>query len=505
MRGEIASRSETPPAAIAGPESLAYVIYTSGSTGRAKGVEVSHRALVNHVWHLAERLGLQPGARMLQFISASFDASAEEIFPTLAQRRDAGPLPTTPIGPVTSWPNSASGSRSTSGICPPPFGSKWWMNWPCVKRRSSAPPRVLLVGGESVSRHSFEAWRKLTGGQGLFLHAYGLTEAAITSTLWETTLDRPCEILGEMLPIGRPIANTQVLVLDAQGQPTPIGVPGELYLGGEGFARGYHHNPKLTCERFATGILPVGMEYEADNRLYRTGDRARWLADGNLEFLGRNDEQVKLHGLRIEPAEIEAVLKQHSAVDEAVVLLREDEPGHKQLVAYIVPRNDAVQTIDSDTAQEKADAAAEQVAHWHTIFDAPTAAPSRTPIRRSTSAAGIRAIRASRSHAKKCASGSTARPSHPVVATGRIRSRVGDWLWHRAGAVPHGGSHCQEYWATDFSAASIDYVERDAHDRGKSCLQRGPASSTGRRLHRPAPILVRPRRVEFRGPVFPQR
>ncbi len=205
----IASRSETQPAPSAGPESLAYVIYTSGSTGQPKGVEVSHRALVNHAWHLAERFGLRPGSRMLQFISASFDASAEEIFPALASGAT-----------LVLYPRGANpAGRDLAEFCQRERVDVWHLPTAVWKQlvdeltvRSGAliaPPRVLLVGGESVSRHTFEAWRKLTGGQGLFLHAYGLTEAAITSTLWETTLDRPCNILGDTLPIGRPIANTR--------------------------------------------------------------------------------------------------------------------------------------------------------------------------------------------------------------------------------------------------------------------------------------------------------
>ncbi|MBV9773534.1 MAG: amino acid adenylation domain-containing protein, partial [Gemmatimonadetes bacterium] len=326
-----------PPEPEAGPESgiapdpdnLAYVIYTSGSTGQPKGVAVPHRALVNLATDMAGRLGLRPDDRLLNFASLSFDVSVEEIF--------------------TAWVTGAAVVLSRAELFAPgalrevveregvtsfELPSAYWTEWVRELREDGrgVPPgvRFVRVGGERVAPEVLREWARL--GVPL-VHVYGVTEATCTSAaLWLEA----GEDAGERgsLPIGRPTGNVRLYVLDGSGEPTPVGVPGELYVGGEGVARGYLGRPGLTAERFVPD--PFGGEPGA--RLYRSGDRVRWLADGTVEFLGRMDTQVKLRGFRIEPGEIEAVLREHPGVRDAVVVVRADV---QRLVAYVVAEEGA--------------------------------------------------------------------------------------------------------------------------------------------------------------------
>ncbi|MBG1269913.1 non-ribosomal peptide synthetase, partial [Nostoc sp. WHI] len=200
-----------------------------------------------------------------------------------------------------------------------------------------SPPsslRLVLVGGETILPEHLHSWQQFRLP---LIHVYGLTEATITSTMYQLPLDTSIPAFGYKLPIGRPLANTFIYLLDEQLQPVPVGVPGEVYIGGAGLSRGYLHRPQLTAERF----IPNPWSRLPGERLYKTGDVGRYLADGNLEFLGRRDEQVKLRGFRIELAEIEALLSQYPSVQQTVVMLREDVSDHKRLVAYLVTHNDS--------------------------------------------------------------------------------------------------------------------------------------------------------------------
>ncbi|HEX2081380.1 MAG TPA: amino acid adenylation domain-containing protein, partial [Longimicrobium sp.] len=312
----IAAEPEDAPRSGSRPEQLAYVIYTSGTTGRPKGVAVEHRAAAEHLRAMAGRLGIAPGDRVLQFASCGFDVSLEQVFfpllrgATLVLR---GPEP---------WSAGELRARVRSlGVTVANLAPAYWREVRAAAGAEAALPgvRLLLVGGDVL--HAGDA---RAGGTTRLLNCYGPTEAVVTATAFEVAAD----FAGPLVPIGRPLPGHEAYVLDARGAPAGWGEAGELYLGGV-LARGYLRRPGLTAERFVPD--PFG---GAGGRLYRTGDRARWNADGQLEFLGRTDFQVKIRGFRIEPGEIEARLLEHAGVREAVVTAREDATGDACLVAH---------------------------------------------------------------------------------------------------------------------------------------------------------------------------
>ena len=311
----IERQSEENPGCSLTSENLAYVIYTSGSTGRPKGVLVAHRGLCNLAKAQIEIFDVHLSSRVLQFVSLSFDVATSDWVITLcsgatlyiasnnALLAGFGLIEVLRDRAITHMglPIAALGALPLEEL--PTLGT-------------------IMVGGEAVSPDLVAKW---SSGR-RFFNAYGATESTITATIAE------CSDSSESPPIGRPIANIQVYILDAQLQPVPIGIPGELYIGGAGLARGYLNRPELTAERF----IPNPFSDEPSSRLYKTGDLARYLSDGNIEFLGRIDQQVKIRGFRIELGEIEAVLSQHPDVRDSVVIKREDASGNQRLVAYIV-------------------------------------------------------------------------------------------------------------------------------------------------------------------------
>ncbi|HEX6903706.1 MAG TPA: non-ribosomal peptide synthase/polyketide synthase [Thermoanaerobaculia bacterium] len=310
--------SAEPPAGGAGPWNLAYVIYTSGSTGRPKGVQISHGALTNFLASMAETPGFGTGDVLLAVTSLSFDIAGLELY-----------LPLLTGGQVilASREEAADGRRlqeliAASGATILQATPATWRlllesGWP------GGEGLKALCGGEALPPALAASLRERVGS---LWNVYGPTETTVWSTVEEVAGDGP-------VSIGRPIANTAVYVVDAWGSPAPVGVPGELYLGGAGLARGYLARPELTAERFLPD--PFGA---AGSRIYRTGDLARYRPDGRLECLGRIDHQVKVRGFRIELGEIEAVLGRHPEVAAAVVVAREDVPGDRRLAAYVVPR-----------------------------------------------------------------------------------------------------------------------------------------------------------------------
>ncbi|MEW5929831.1 MAG: amino acid adenylation domain-containing protein, partial [Gemmatimonadota bacterium] len=309
------------------PENLAYVIYTSGSTGTPKGVAVPHRAVVNLATDMAERLGLRPDDRLLSFASLSFDVSVEEIFTAWV----AGAAVVFSRAELFA-PGALLEVVEREGVTSFELPTAYWHEW--VRELSEGGRRVpecvrfVRVGGERISMERLREWAELRVP---LVHAFGLTETACTSATLRLAAGDDGSRWGS-LPIGRPTGNVRLYVLDRAGEPAPTGVPGELFVGGEGVARGYLGRPGPTAETFVPDALGGG----TGERLYRTGDRVRWLSGGTLEFLGRIDHQVKVRGFRIEPAEVEAALVRHPAVAEAVVTVR-----GAALVAYYTADGEA--------------------------------------------------------------------------------------------------------------------------------------------------------------------
>jgi amino acid adenylation domain-containing protein len=334
--------SDRNPINRAKPEDLAYVVYTSGSTGMPKGVMIHHGGLAHRVLSMAEIYRLDQTHRLLQFVSLSFDAFAEEIFPSLA----SGATLVLHPNPGSIPPGELMAECKRLGITTLHIPPAYWHRVVDESSSSQQPVpeclKLVITGGESPSLNSLLKWSRLNSVQSRFINAYGPTEATITSTFYEAPTDHERVRNLSRVPIGRPIANTQIYILDHDGLPVPVGVPGELYIGGDGLARGYHKRADQTADSF----VPNPFSQTPGARLYKTGDQARYLSDGNIEFLGRLDHQIKIRSYRIEPAEIESVLAGHQSVSEAIVLAREDRFGDQRLIAYLVPESGQVPTVD---------------------------------------------------------------------------------------------------------------------------------------------------------------
>ncbi|MBT2335408.1 amino acid adenylation domain-containing protein [Variovorax paradoxus] len=322
------------------PSHPAYVIYTSGSTGTPKGAVVSHRAIVNRLRWMQHRYGLRADDRVLQKTPSSFDVSVWEFFWPLI---DGATL-------VLAKPGGHKDAAYLVGLIAQegittvhfvPSMLEVFLREPAASACSTL--RRVICSGEALSPALQSQFQ-----QRLFceLHnLYGPTEAAVDVTSWECPRDPQTVAASASVPIGRPIWNTQMHVLDSGLQPVPPGTTGELYIAGIGLARGYLNRPLLSAERFVAN--PYGAP---GSRMYRSGDLARWRSDGSLDFLGRADQQLKIRGLRIEPGEIESVLLRHPQVAQAAVIAREDAPGEKRLVAYVV----AVDAADPEAAELRA-------------------------------------------------------------------------------------------------------------------------------------------------------
>jgi amino acid adenylation domain-containing protein len=331
--GGAAGDDDGVPPRLTTADHLGYVIYTSGSTGRPKGVMLPHGALVNHHLAVSRLYGLAPGDRVLQFCSVSFDVSIEEMFPTWCSgatvvfRDDSVPV----LG--RSWLEWLRRARVNLLNLPTAYWHEWARDLSALGEKVPGDVRLVTVGGEKAMGRAYRTWLEVGGDRPRWVNAYGPAEATIMATYFEPGGPRPAAPPWDDPPIGRPIANTTVHVLDDAGRPVASGAPGELHIGGAGLARGYLNQPGLTAERF----VPDPFSARAGARLYRTGDLVRRRPDGDLEFVGRNDQQVKLRGFRIEVGEVEAALMAHPDLDDAAVVGREDTPGAKRLVAYVVP------------------------------------------------------------------------------------------------------------------------------------------------------------------------
>ena len=318
------------------PENLAYVIYTSGSTGASKGVAVPHRAVVNLSHTVAREYRISGHDRVLQSSSLTSDFSVEECFPAWMSGATVVLRPPAPMLTGADFTELLDAGRISLTLLPTAFWHSWVQELHLSRRPLPATLRLVSIGGETVQPAMYALWREL-GVRGVrWCNTYGPTETTVEATLHEPAAGDDGPTSGLDLPIGRPLANTRVYVLDRHLNPVPTGVPGELYIGGEGLARGYLGRAGLTAERF----VPDPFSGEPGARLYRTGDRGRYRTDGNLEFLGRFDYQVKIRGFRVEPEEVETALARHPAVREGAVVAREDTPGDRRLVAYVVPAGD---------------------------------------------------------------------------------------------------------------------------------------------------------------------
>ncbi|MEA2038547.1 MAG: amino acid adenylation domain-containing protein [Thermodesulfobacteriota bacterium] len=312
------------------PDNLVYVMYTSGSTGQPKGVLVPHRGVVNHAVAVSRQYGIIPEDRVLQFFSINFDGSVEELFCAWAQGAALVLRSADMLASTTGFLDWIEQYGITVIDLPTAYWHEIVYGLSISERSLPVDLRVVIVGGEKASASTYSTWSKLTKGRTRWFNTYGPTECAVVSTVYEPDASFESEGTGPDLPIGRPIANTQIYVLDKNLQPVPVGVPGEMFIGGAGVARGYLNRPELTAERF----IKNPFSDSPGERLYKTGDLVRYLPDGNIDFIGRTDFQLKFRGFRVEPGEIESILEQHPSVREAVVMLREDVPGRKFLAAY---------------------------------------------------------------------------------------------------------------------------------------------------------------------------
>ncbi len=342
----LASSSEiVRPEVPVGPHELAYVIYTSGSTGRPKGVLIEHRGIVNFMRAQSELLGVTAQDRTLQSFSPVFDGATSEVFLALVNGAALMMPGDDVVGDVDAL---------AAYLCEQHVSiAKQLPSMLQLLPADELPNlRVVLSAGEALTAEIVRRWAP---GRRMF-NGYGPTEATVGVCIGEQT-----SRLRGRPPIGGPLANMKVYVLDENRQPVPVGMPGEIYIGGVGVARGYLNEPTMTAEKFLTD--PFAREPNA--RMYRTGDLGRWRDDGQLDFLGRADEQVKIRGFRIEPGEVAAVLAEHARVEEAVVIADMPPGGNRRLVAYAVPREEVADTQQSESQE----LAHRHVDQWRTLFE----------------------------------------------------------------------------------------------------------------------------------------
>lgn len=427
---------EAPAPGGAGPDDVAYVIYTSGSTGRPKGVEVANRALVNFLTSMAARPGLGPGDVLVAVTTLSFDIAGLEVWLPLVTGAHVVVASRVVASDPQHLMNLLEGAGATVMQATP---ATWRMlvdaGWP------GRPGLKALCGGEALPVALAD--RLLDRGVELW-NLYGPTETTIWSTALEVTTR------GRALTIGRPIANTSLCILDPGLAPVPVGVAGELHIGGAGLARGYLGRPELTAERF----IAHPFDPTPGARLYKTGDLARWRPDGEVEFLGRLDHQVKVRGFRVECGEVEAALEAQPAVRSAVVVAREDTPGDARLVAYVVPEPGPG---PASGPPDPAALAATQVAEWRQVYDQAQAGRAAD-------------VADPRFDTSGWVSSYTGEPIPPAEMHEAVDATVARILGLRPTRVLELGCgtglllwrvapHCEEYVGTDLSAATLAALE----------------------------------------------
>ncbi len=329
---DLARQPSRPPPPATSPDNLAYVFYTSGSTGGPKGVMLSHRGVVHNTLVAARRYRLEPEDRVLQFCSISFGVSVEELFATWAAggmvvlRHEDTPV----LGPT--WADWLRRQEISVLNLPTAYWQEWAQDLENNGQTVPEPVRLVVVGGDRALASARRQWARVGGAGVEWLNAFGSAEVSHLATLYEPTGSPTVdEVVGSDPPIGRPIAGVSAHVLDEAGEPVADAEMGELHIGGPGLARGYLNRPALTAERF----VPDSFATVPGARLYRTGDLVRRLPDGNIAFVRRQDRQVKIRGFRVECDEVETVLRGHPHVGQAVVVVRDDRPGDRRLVAYV--------------------------------------------------------------------------------------------------------------------------------------------------------------------------
>lgn len=323
----IASHSSSNPPATITEQNLAYVIYTSGSTGRPKGVAVTRRGLANYINWACRAYEFQTGSCSPLYSSIGFDLTVTSLWPCLAAGGSV--VVASEVQGIDAIAKLAAENQPYDVLKITPAHLQMLKS--VLPETKAGLSRCFVIGGEALSWNDLSYWRKYAPETRL-INEYGPTETVVGSCIYEVQ-DEDGEPEGRV-PVGRPIASTQVYVLNQNGELCAPGAPGELYIGGAGVARGYLNHPELTAERF----IPDSFSARSGERLYRTGDLARWRADGQLIFMGRLDDQVKIRGYRIELGEIEAVLQKEGNLEHAVVVAREEPSGEKKLVAYLVER-----------------------------------------------------------------------------------------------------------------------------------------------------------------------
>jgi amino acid adenylation domain-containing protein len=312
---------------VLGSGDLAYVIYTSGTTGRPKGVMIDHGSLANFIWTAVDSFGVTPEDRVLQFMALDFDGSLEEIFESLAVGATLVLRTDEMLSSIEHFLDECERLSITSLVLPTSFWKELASAMSLNGLRLPSRVRSLVGGGGDLSVERLRQWLGVVGPGFKTINGYGPTETTLLATWADLSEDPPPQGL-----LGRPMSNKRVYLLDASGDPVPVGVPGEVYIGGKGVGIGYLNQPALTEERFT----PDPFDARPGARLYRTGDMALWHEDGTLAFLGRCDRQVKVGGFRLEPDEVETVLKSHHLVKDAAIVTTE-AGGSVRLIAYFVP------------------------------------------------------------------------------------------------------------------------------------------------------------------------
>ncbi|NEP57131.1 MAG: amino acid adenylation domain-containing protein [Symploca sp. SIO2G7] len=430
-----------------GSDNLAYVIYTSGSTGQPKGVQICHHSVVNFLNSMSHSPGLAQEDTFYAITTISFDIAALELYLPLT----VGAKVVVASREVTSNPDGLLSDLFLSKITVMQATPATWQML-LASGWSSNYPLKVLCGGEALSAQL--AHQILETGSELW-NLYGPTEATIWSTIYQVGANKTVTTTKDTFSsIGRPIANTQIYILDKHLQPLPLGVAGKLYIGGDGLARGYLNRPELTKKKFIPNPFDKSNFNNQKSKLYKTGDLARYLPDGNIEFLGRIDDQVKIRGFRIELGEIETALSQHPSVQQVVVLAQGDNLEDKHLVSYVVP-NTLYQYPDTQT--KVTEFCADQIWQWQQIWDNTYSQPSPDQDSKFNIIGWNDSYTGQPIPQEEMRQwvDYTVKPilsQHPQRVL-EIGCGTGLLLWRIA-------PHCSHYLGTDMSQASLDYIEQ---------------------------------------------